>query len=71
MTPDDLRKARRALDLTQVEMSKALRVDERKYRAWESGVAMPGPAVVAVHYMLRHGLIEGLIDNGVLTWRSP
>ena len=70
MTPEDLRKARRALDKTQYEMSRMLQVHESTYQGWESGTGIPGPAKVAVHYMLRCGILDGLMD-GIPEWRSP
>jgi len=49
MTPNELKAARKALDLSQREMGLELEVDPRTVRRWEAGPqAVPGPVKVAV-----------------------
>ena len=57
MTPADFRNARKALGLSQKEMAEALRLSpkngDRTIRLWETdGNTIPGPAQVAVEYMM-------------------
>ena len=57
MTPADLRAARKALGLTQSGLAEALRLSptngSRTIRIWETdGNTVPGPAQVAVEFML-------------------
>lgn len=60
MTPAAFKAARKALGLSQNALARALRVaDGRTVRRWEAGERdIPGPAQVAVLYMLRHGPLE-------------
>lgn len=58
MTPADLRAARKALGLTQSGLAEALRLSDkngaRTIRIWETdGNTVPGPAQVAVEFMLK------------------
>lgn len=65
MTPDDLRKARKALGLSQSGLATALTdpdhlavqsraVTDRTIRRWEAGTQdIPHPAVVAIKLLLR------------------
>jgi transcriptional regulator with XRE-family HTH domain len=57
MTPEDLAAARAALGLTAAALGRALELEGRdpgqQVLRWESGkAAIPGPARVAVRYML-------------------
>ena len=58
MTPAKFKAARQALGLSQDAMARALLVKSgRTIRRWESGERdIPGPALVAVGYMLQHGI---------------
>ena len=66
MTPAQLKEARRKLGFSCSQMARALSdpdgdappVDPRTIRRWEAGDrTIPGPAVVAIGFMLRdHGL---------------
>lgn len=60
MTPADFKAARQRLGLSQNALARALRVaDGRTVRRWEAGQRdIPGPAMVAVAYMLRFGVLE-------------
>lgn len=55
MTPAEFKAARKALGLSANAMAEALKVsDGRTIRRWESGQRdIPGPAIVAVGYMLK------------------
>lgn len=58
MTPAEFRKARKALGLSQSAMAEALRLSpkngDRTIRLWETeGSTVPGPAQVAVEFMLK------------------
>ena len=71
MSPDDLRKARRGLDLTQSDMAKALGLDPWTVRNYEKGNrGIPKAVAVAVLYMATYGLLEGVMDT-VPEWRLP
>lgn len=70
MTPSDMRMTRRALDLTQTQMASVLHVHESTVRGWEAGTPIPGPAQVAVVYILRYGLLDGIAED-IPEWRSP
>lgn len=57
MSPSDLRRARKALGLSQKGLAERLRLSEkngdRSVRIWErDGNSVPGPVQVAVEYML-------------------
>ena len=63
MTPDDLRAARLKLGMNARQMAVALMPDNKPetawtiYNRWENRRAkVPGPASVAIRYMLTHGL---------------
>ncbi len=55
MTPQEFKDARHALGLSAEGMAQALMVSSgRTIRRWESGQRdIPGPAIVAVRYMLK------------------
>lgn len=57
MTPTEFKAVRTALALSQNAMAQALRLGAnggRTVRRWELGErSIPGPAIVAVEYMLR------------------
>lgn len=54
MTPQEFKAARRTLGLSAEKMAKALNVSSgRTVRRWEAGKDIPGPAIVAVRFMLR------------------
>ena len=61
--PDEVKAAREALGMTQLELADALRLD-RPYgkdvvRSWETGRRpITGPAQVAILLMLRHGPLD-------------
>ena len=59
MTPKQFKAARRELDLTQNGMAQALGIaSDRTVRRWEAGERdIPGPAIVAIAYMLEFGLM--------------
>lgn len=56
MTPADLKAARAALGMNAAALGRALELEGkdpgRSVRLWESGKPIPGPARVAVRYML-------------------
>jgi len=55
MTPQEFKEARQTLGLSAKGMAKALMVSSgRTIRRWESGQRdIPGPAIVAIRYMLK------------------
>lgn len=55
MTPEQLKRSRLALGLTQAGLAEELRMDsgDRQIRRWESGQAkVSGPASVAIELMM-------------------
>ena len=68
------RRCREALGLSQAEIAAALNVSGgRTVRKWETGErAIPGPAWVALRYMLREHRQRELADavEEVLRWRK-
>lgn len=59
MTPQQFKKARQTLNLSQSEMAEALKLsDSRSVRRLELGEReISGPIQVAIAYMLRFGLL--------------
>ena len=60
MTPKDFKSARQTLGLSSKGMARALQVESgRTIRRWEAGDReIPGPAIVALTFMLRTGVLD-------------
>ncbi|MEM7652404.1 MAG: helix-turn-helix domain-containing protein [Pseudomonadota bacterium] len=60
MSPKEFKEARHALGLSAKGMARALKVESgRTIRRWESGERdIPGPAIVAVQFMIKLGVTE-------------
>lgn len=66
MTPADLTAARKRLQLTAAGLGRALELGGedpgRSVRLWEAGRPIPGPARVAIRYMLAERARQSLQD---------
>ena len=64
MTPAELKTARRALGLKATALGRRLELEGadpgRSVRLWEKGRPIPGPAAVAIRYMLAEQARQGL-----------
>lgn len=68
MAPDEIKKARLTLGLSQSQMCKALRLTSvMTYAKWEQGASKPTSSAVAsiemLIYMKSRGVLEGWIVN--------
>jgi hypothetical protein len=80
MTPADLKKARKLLGLTAAGLGRRLELEGkdpgRTVRLWEGGRPIPGPARVAIGYMLAEGVRSSLQEavqqaQAILTPADP
>jgi transcriptional regulator with XRE-family HTH domain len=76
MTPADLRRARKALGLSQKGLAEALRLSEknggRSVRNWErDGNTVPGPVQVAVEFLLAERRTMGESANSADKTANP
>lgn len=68
MTANEMVKARLALDLTQEDLARLLGFHVYTIRGYEKGNPIPRAAAVAMAYMVRYGLFEG-IEDAHIPWR--
>ena len=69
MTAEDLKKARLAVCLTQAQLAAILGLHVYTIRNYEKGGAdVPQAVAVAMAYMVRYGLFEG-IEEAHIPWR--